>query len=159
MVHVTLHDPYAVKQAVNVLVHLACMVGGNALAEHSFCTYHACAYHTSYLPFSLWQMLQSIMLAIFFSPRFGHVIDGVWRGRDIFRFYLQLYFFFVASTLMLFASTTPWVWRLTGIANIVRASERASERKSKRAKERARRRSRCEPSWPLGLSCCFASAL
>ena len=92
MVHVTLHDPYAVKQAVNVLVHVACMVGGNALAEHSFCTYHACAYHTSYLPFSLWQMLQSIMLAIFFSPRFGHVIDGVWRGRDIFRFYLQLYF-------------------------------------------------------------------
>ena len=79
MVHVTLHDPYAVKQAVNVLVHVACMVGGNALAEHSFCTYHACAYHTSYLPFSLWQMLQSIMLAIFFSPRFGHVIDGVWR--------------------------------------------------------------------------------
>jgi hypothetical protein len=54
---------------------------------------------------------QVILLQIFFSPRFMHVVEQLWRG-PIFAFYSKLYIYFVAACVAFPATWSPTLTRL-----------------------------------------------
>jgi hypothetical protein len=56
--------------------------------------------------------LQVVLLQIFFSPRFVHVVGRLWRG-PIFAFYCKLYMYFVGACWAFPATWTPALTRMT----------------------------------------------
>ena len=53
-----------------------------------------------------WQLQQSCMLHILFSPRFAAVVEQLWM-HSIYAFYIRLYFYFVITSIVLAASYFP----------------------------------------------------
>eukprot|EP00953_Heterococcus_sp_UTEX-ZZ885_P022614 12500-Heterococcus_DN1.PRE.3 len=59
-----------------------------------------------------WLFQQVVLLQIFFSPRFVHVVGRLWRG-PIFAFYCKLYMYFVGACWAFPATWTPALTRMT----------------------------------------------
>ncbi|GMI01032.1 hypothetical protein TrST_g9304 [Triparma strigata] len=69
------------------------------------------------VPFLWWQMQQTTMLHIMFSSRFSEIVARLWRG-PIFVFYCRLYLYFVGATVLLWLTTSSWVYRLFSILGL-----------------------------------------
>ena len=73
------------------------------------------------LPFSchasffLWQLQQTMMLALFFSHRFDIVVNRLWRGGKLYQTYLRLYCYFLVASFVMLCTTSPWPSRILGI--------------------------------------------
>ncbi len=122
----SLSDPISLMRAVSTLIHfvLACafLAACEGMCSDASCSSHRILLTTPLgelkwpttglngLALAWWQLQQCCMLHIFFSRRFGAIVDRLWMG-PISLLYFRLYFYFIATSALLTASYIPMVSR------------------------------------------------
>jgi len=122
----SLSDPTSLIRAASTFAHFL-LVSLFIAACEGICPADECTTHRSILTTSIgvlkwpttglngvalafWQLQQTLMLHIFFSPRFANIVDRLWLG-PISMFYCRLYFYFIVTSALLSASYIPMVSR------------------------------------------------
>ena len=122
----SLSDPTSLFRAASTFAHflLVCLF---ISACEGICPADECTTHRTILTTSIgvlkwpttglngvalafWQLQQTLMLHIFFSPRFANIVDRLWLG-PVSLFYCRLYFYFIVTSALLSASYIPMVSR------------------------------------------------
>lgn len=121
----SLSDPLAIARAFSTFAHfvlsILCIASVEAKCKHESCDNNlSLSEHWIHLQWShrkwkliacaWWQLQQSCMLHILFSPRFVAIVDQLW-ARSVSIFYVKLYIYFVLTSIFLAISFIPIVTR------------------------------------------------
>jgi hypothetical protein len=122
----SLSDPLAIARAFSTFAHfllcILCIASVDAKCKHESCDNNlSLSEHWMHLQWShrqwkfiacaWWQLQQSCMLHILFSPRFVAIVDQLW-ARSVSIFYVKLYIYFVITSIFLAISFIPMITRL-----------------------------------------------
>ena len=122
----SLSDPLAIARAFSTFAHfmvcILCIASVEAKYKHESCEGNFClSEHWLHLQWThrkwkliacaWWQLQQSCMLHILFSPRFMEIVDRIFLARSVALFYVKLYIYFVLTSIVLAISFLPMVTR------------------------------------------------
>ena len=122
----SLSDPLAIARALSTFAHfivcILCIASLEAKCKHESCqdnislSEHWLQLQWSHRKWKLiacawWQLQQSCMLHILFSPRFMEIVDRIFMAPSVALFYVKLYIYFVLTSIVLAISFLPMVTR------------------------------------------------